>query len=284
MNKNARRKVGKLIIGVLAIILVSLISIVSTIAYLSDKAGEETHQFTLGKGVDIELIQDTAEPEEFYPEKEYPEKAASVKIPLDTAMEYEYVGVKVQFFTEKTAYINNENALKFVGTSYSVFSGDYGKIISYSEEASNLNVTSGTMNKETRIGWKEYEDSVDGKTSESSDGTIYLYYGVKTDSNTGNNITGDELTKVLHGSELMIFDSIRINKTCSQTYPPNTVGSGDPIKLYHQDNNSAENAITRYIYKDQLKGFRIVVTAYAIQGDIEPDVAETSLVELIKNN
>lgn len=275
MDKNARRKMGKILIGVLAIILVSLLSIVSTIAYLSDKDGEEEHKFTLGEGVDIDLIQDTAEPEEFYPEKEYPEKHASVKIP-DTAMEYEYVGVKVQFFTEKVDYINNENALKFVGTSYSDFSRDYGKIISYSEEASNLNVTSGTMNKETRTGWKEYEDPATGKSSKSTNGTIYLYYGVKAD-----NTTGDELTKVLHGSELMIFDSIRINETCSQTYPPNTVTSGDPIKLYHQDNNDVGDAITRYIYEDQLKGFRIVVTAYAVEGDIDPGEAEKTLVSMI---
>lgn len=275
MDKNARRKMGKILIGVLAIILVSLLSIVSTIAYLSDEDGEEVHTFTLGEGVDIELIQDTAEPEEFYPEKEYPEKAASVKIP-DTAMEYEYVGVKVQYFTEKVDYINNENALKFVGTSYSDFSRDYGKIISYSEEASNLNVTSGTMNKETRTGWKEYEDPTRGKTSESTNGTIYLYYGVN-----GNGDTGNRLATVLHGSELMIFDSIRINEKCNQTYPPNTVTSGDPIKLYHQDNNDVENAITRYIYKDQLKGFRIVVTAYAVEGDIDPGEAEKTLVSMI---
>ena len=278
MNKKARRKVGKLFLFILAIILVALLSIMSTIAYLSDKDGEEIHKFTLGEGVDIILEQDTSDPEEFYPEKEYPQKHASVIIPA-TAMEYEYVGVKVQFFTEDETIVNGQCALKFVETSYLDFSRDYGKIISYPEKASNLNVTSGNKSVEVRTGWKEYEDPTNGKTSESTDGTIYLYYGVNADDNTG-----DTLTKVLHGSELMVFDSIKINENCNQKYLPNTVEAGAPIKLYHQDNDREENAITRYIYKDQLKGFRIVVTAYAVEGDIAPDVAETSLVELIKNN
>lgn len=284
MNKNTRRKVGKLIIGVLAIILVSLLSIVSTIAYLTGEDGEKIHEFTLGNGVDIELIQDTQEPAVFYPEKEYPEKHASVKIPSDVGIDYEYVGVKVQFFTEETGqYINNENALRFAKTSYFDFSKDYGKIISYSEEATNLNVSSGTMNKETRMGWKEYVDSTNGKTSNSEDGTIYLYYGVKMDDFTGTNVTGDKLAQVAKGTELMIFDSLRINKDCSQTYPLNLMREGDPpMKLYDYDSNT--KYIERYVYNDQLKGFRIVVTAYAIQGDIDAGDAETALVELIKNN
>lgn len=269
MDKNARKKIGKFLIGVLAVILVSLLSIVSTIAYLSDKDGEEVHKFTLGEGVDIELIQDTAEPEEFYPEKEYPEKAASVKIP-DTAMEYEYVGVKVQFFTEKETMVDNQQALMFNETSYSDFSKNYGKIISYSKEASQMNQTEGTLDLETRKGWVEYSDS-----KKDSKGTIYLYYGVKEDGNIG-----DTLSKVIHGSELMIFDSIKINKDCSQKYPVAVSGESG-IWLYNQDGTKYAK---RIIGENQLKGFRIVVTAYAVQGDIDASDAESSLVALIKNN
>lgn len=274
MDKNARRKVGKLIIFVLAIILVSLLSIMSTIAYLSDKDGEEIHKFTLGEGVDIELIQDTAEPDMFYPEKEYPEKHASVKIP-NTAMEYEYVGVKVQFFTEKETTVNSQQALMFDKTSYSDFSRDYGKIISYSKEASEITGASGTMDSETRKGWVEYVDSNSVSSKDSENGTIYLYYGVNE-----NGTTGDTLAKVRHDSELMIFDSIKINKDCNQKYPV-TLPEGSHILLYNQDGTEY---VERVIGNDQLKGFRVVVTAYAVQGDIDATDAESSLVSLIENN
>lgn len=269
MDKNKRRKAGKLFLSLVAIILVALLSIVSTIAYLSDTDGEEVHKFTLGEGVDIDLIQDTAEPEVFYPEKEYPEKHASVKIPA-TAMEYEYVGVKIRFYTEKEATVNSQQALMFDKTSYSDFSRDYGKIISYSKKASEMSQTSGALDSETRKGWVAYNNSKD-----DSNGTIYLYYGVKEDGTTG-----DTLAKVSHDSELMIFDSIKINKDCNQKYPV-TLPEGSHILLYNQDGTEY---VERVIGNDQLKGFRIVVTAYAIQGDIDATAAESSLVSLIENN
>ncbi len=268
MDKNARAKIGKFLIGVLAVILVSLLSIVSTIAYLSDEDGEEVHTFTLGEGVDIELIQDTAEPEEFYPEKEYPEKAASVEIPI-TAMEYEYVGVKVQFFTELETAINSQQALIFNQTAYSDFSQHYGKLISYSESGTVLNQTSGTLDSETRNGWVEYVDASSNQSRDSEKGTIYLWCG-----------DGDTLAKVKHGSKLMIFDSIRINKDCDQKYPV-SVPIGSEILLYNQDGTLYTK---RVIGDGQLKGFRIVVTAYAVQGDIDAADAKTALVSLIENN
>lgn len=291
MDKNTKRKLGKFFMFVLAVILVSLISIMSTIAYLSDTDGEEVHTFTLGEGVDVELIQDTAEPEEFYPEKEYPEKHASVKIP-DTAMEYEYIGVKVQFFTEVETTIKDQQALQFKKTSYSDFSKEYGTIISYSKEASEPAITSETdsksntetMDLETRIGWKEYEDSNGKKSRDSADGTIYLYYGVKQDGNQ-KPITGDTLTKVKHDSEWMLFDSIKVNKNCDQKYSV-PLPEGSEIQLYNQSEGNEEPVLytTRVIRNDQLKGFRIVVTAYAVQGDINPDEAEQAIISLIKKN
>lgn len=279
LEKNTRRKVGKLIIFVLAIILVSLLSIVSTIAYLSDKDGEEVHKFTLGEGVDIELIQDTAEPDVFYPEKEYPEKHASVQIP-DTAMEWEYVGVKVQFFKEVETTVRNQQALKFKEISYSEFSNDYGKITSYDKAASVMNPAeeTETLKLETRKGWVEYVDTTTTaaiKSRDSENGTIYLYYGVNEDGDTDNT-----LAKVKHGSELMIFDSIKINADCDQKY---SVGlpNGSQIQLYNQDDTPY---VIRIIGNDQLKGFRIIVTAYAVQGNIEAEEAEKALISLIEQN
>ena len=281
MDKNTRRKAGKLFLSLVAIILVALLSIVSTIAYLSDKDGVEIHRFTLGEGVDVDLIQDTAEPEEFYPEKEYPEKRAMVKIP-DTAMEYEYIAVKVQFFTEKeierisgfslfsASRSTTTNALQFVGTSYSDFSKDYGKLKSYPEVATNTAIASGSMISGTRPGWKVY-----GETRNSENGTLYLYYGEKYDNGTDKVITGDTLTKVEHGSELMLFDSIKINKDCDEKYP---CAVPEGIELYDQN---GVLYTTRIIQDDQLKGFRIVVTAYAVQGDIKPEEAQNALVQMM---
>lgn len=279
MDKNAKRKVGKLLIGVLAVILVSFLSIVSTIAYLSDTDGEEVHKFTLGEGVDIELIQDTAEPEEFYPEKEYSEKHASVKIPKDTAMEYEYVGVKVQYFMEKETQKNGTQILQFQEIAYSSsnadsFSDKYGKIFSDAKKTpfqeNDVNQTKADLRSGTRNGWVEYNDS-----SKAKNGTVYLYYGLKEDGTTGT-----ELAKVKHGSRLWIFDSIIINQDCKEKYAVSLL-AGDTIDLYDQYENYYA---TRAISDDKLKGFRIVVTAYAVQGDIDAEEAKTSLVSLIENN
>lgn len=245
----------------------------STIAYLSDKTGEEIHTFTLGEGVDIELIWDERIPDVFYPEKEYPEKHAYVTIP-DTAMKYEYVGVKVQFFKEEEARIDSQNVLQFKKTNYSTFANNYGKIISYAKEATEKNedidITE-TLNAGTRSGWREYTAPNNNKSSDSDDGTIYLY--------CGNNTNGD-LAQVFHGSSLWIFDSIRINEDCSQKYATN-LPEGSTIKLYNQDGTYYAERTIGY---DQLKGFRIVITAYAVQGDIPAAEAKTALINMIKGN
>lgn len=245
----------------------------STIAYLSDKDGEEIHQFTLGEGVDIELIQDTTEPEEFCPEKEYPEKHASVRIPA-TAMEYEYVGTKVQFFTEKEVTVNGQNALQFQPMSYKEFSQKYGKI--YSDDSktplveNDVSKTKTDLRSGTRNGWMEY-----GNSSESDKGTIYLYYGLQN-----NGTTGTKLANVKHGSRLWIFDSIIVNQDCNEKYVTG-LAPGETIKLYNQNGTLYKE---KSFSSDQLKGFRIVVTAYAIQGNIDATAAESSLVSLINNN
>lgn len=278
MDKNTRRKVGKLFISLLAIILVALLSIMSTIAYLSDKDGEQIHQFTLGEGVEVDLLQDTRDPDEFYPGKEYPEKAARVSLPT-TAMEYEYVGVKVQFFTEKEVQSPStynlfqmksrsaSNVLQFVKMSYDDFSSRYGTLQSYPEVAANTSNASGAMVAGIRKGWREY-----GGSCGISDGSLYVYCGVDENGNTGNS-----LKTVKHGSELMLFDSIKINDTCNEKYSVD-LPKGSELELYNQDGSKYG---TRIISDDQLKGFRIVVTAYAVQGDIGAEDAQDAMVKMM---
>lgn len=278
MDKNTRRKAGKLFISLLAIILVALLSIVSTIAYLSDRDGVQIHQFTLGEGVDVELTQDTGDPEEFYPGKEYPEKAAKITIPT-TAMEYEYLAVKVQFFTEQEVQtpssvslfrmraLSTSNVLQFVEMPYNEFLNRYGTLQSYPEVASNTAIASNPMVSGTRKGWREY-----GGSSGMSDGTLYVYCGVDDNGNTGT-----ALEKVKHGSELMLFDSIKINDNCNEKYSVD-LPKGSELELYNQDGTLYG---TRIISDDQLKGFRIVVTAYAVQGDIGAEEAQNALVQMM---
>ena len=105
-----------------------------------------------------------------------------------------------------------------------------------------------------------------------SDGTLYVYCGVDDNGNTGT-----ALEKVKHGSELMLFDSIKINDNCSEKYSVDLPKRSE-LELYNQDGTLYG---TRIISDDQLKGFRIVVTAYAVQGDIEEREAQNALVKMM---
>ena len=94
----SNRRQKKKYTGMIGIVLVSLLAISITYAYLQSHTEEVTNTFTLGEGVKVELEHESGLHEDFTPGMEY-DQPATVIVP-STAMDQEYIAVKVEFFAE----------------------------------------------------------------------------------------------------------------------------------------------------------------------------------------
>lgn len=263
-----RRKLKKMLSGVLAVALVALLSILLTVAYLRDKTDEKTHTFTLGANVDIILNQDTRTNITAEPGKEYPSLQTTVTIP-QSAMATEYIAVKVFFYKEEEKTSESQQKyLQYTPISYADFKSDYGDLYSYNKSGLETSSPGDTKQTSYRSDWL-----LDATTESVSSGAVFYYKGTATDG---------KITPVAHGSTVVVFDSVQLSQSFSQKY---TGLSSFPTTLPLEDETGSNITGGRTIQnKDQLKGFKIVVCAYAVQGNIDAGAAKTALKNLADSN
>lgn len=263
VSKKNRKKI---LFGVLAVGLVALLSIIMTWAYLRDKTDEKTHTFTLGQGVDILLTQAEDVDIKIIPGKEYSQLKAMVSIPA-SAMEKEYIATKVLFFREKETMINGKISLQYEPISYADFKKDYGEICSYSQEGIDDIAAVGTTSTGCRTDW-----TLDASSEQDKTGSVFYY--------TGNNTDGS-VASVLHDKKIVVFDSVKMKSDYDLKYTT-AVSSAGQIGLYDETGKFLKD---RTIVNDgQLQGFKIVVCAYAVQGNISKEQGKEALENLVKSN
>lgn len=276
-STGSRRKLKNILFGVLAVALVALLSILLTVAYLRDKTDEKTHTFTLGESVDIVLKQDENPNITAEPNREYPDLKATVKIP-SSAMSKEYIAVKVFFYAEEEKEDTGQKYLKYKPISYETFKQQYGDLYSYDKPG--LDAIGQVGNETTRAGCRS-DWILDSTTENNTAGAMFYYKGVAT---------GTAIEPVAHDSNseksVIVFDSVRLKQDFELKYSlAQNANASFPISLPLYDENGNKLPDDRKIQnKDQLKGFKIVVCAYAVQGNIEIDAAKTALHDLAVNN
>lgn len=246
----AKGKKKKNKIGILGILLVSLLAISITLAYLQSHTEKAINTFTLGEGVKVELEQVEVE-KVFAPGVSY-ERKAIVKIP-DTAMSREFIAVKIYFYQDEM----NEagNLITTPVEDVEQFSSAKVTISSYSEVEATYDGDGGNIGieKGTRKGWHAIY--------EKGSNCITCYYGVQE---SGGDIT---FTPVSTGAAVTVFDFVKVQNTYDDKYEK---ASENP-ELVNQKGVS-QGAISS-ISVGQMKNFRIVVNAYAVQGDISNEQA-----------
>ena len=276
-STGSRRKLKNILFGVLAVALVALLSILLTVAYLRDKTDEKTHTFTLGESVDIVLKQDENPNITAEPNREYPDLKATVKIP-SSAMSKEYIAVKVFFYEEEEKEDTGQKYLKYKPISYKTFKQQYGDLYSYDKPG--LDAIGQVGNETTRAGCRS-DWILDSTTENNTAGAMFYYKGVAT---------GTAIEPVAHDSNseksVIVFDSVRLKQDFELKYSlAQNANASFPLGLPLYDENGNKLPDDRKIQnKDQLKGFKIVVCAYAVQGNIEIDAAKTALHDLAVNN
>lgn len=270
----------KILFGVLAVALVALLSILLTVAYLRDKTDEKTHTFTLGTNVDVCLTQKEDTNITAEPDREYPDLKATVKIP-SSAMSKEYIAVKVFFYEEEEKEDTGQKYLKYNPISYETFQNQYGDLYSYNK--AGLDAIEKTENETTRAGCRS-DWILDNDTKTLNTGAVFYYR---------ETATGTEIAPVTHAAmserNVIVFDSVRLRNDYSKTYNfVQNAGITFPteLPLYEENNTTLSGSHTtiRIKSKDQLKGFKIVVCAYAVQGNIDAGAAKTALKNLADSN
>ena len=276
-STGSRRKLKNILFGVLAVALVALLSILLTVAYLRDKTDEKTHTFTLGTNVDVCLTQKEDTNITAEPNREYPALKATVTLP-SSAMPREYIAVKVFFYEEEEKEDTGQKYLKYKPISYKTFKQQYGDLYSYDKPG--LDAIGQVGNETTRAGCRS-DWILDSTTENNTAGAMFYYKGVAT---------GTAIEPVAHDSNseksVIVFDSVRLKQDFELKYSlAQNANASFPLGLPLYDENGNKLPDDRKIQnKDQLKGFKIVVCAYAVQGNIEIDAAKTALHDLAVNN
>lgn len=243
---NTNRK--KVWIGILGIVLVSLLVIAITLAYLQSHTEDATNTFTLGDGVEIELEHDSNLHEDFTPGLEY-DMPAKVKIP-DTAMDWEYIAVKIEYYVEKQGPDGNLTLKKIDDNN--TFLNEYAKLQSYDAKGDSIATAGAIKVAGTRKGWTTNDNK-------------FFYYGEKSANGTM------QLTKVSSGASITVFDQIKINDPYIHVYSIEKMNPSLNTDMVTMAGIAASSVSE--IKKDQLETFHTVVTAYAVQGNISNEQA-----------
>lgn len=254
ISKNNRKTI---IVGFLGTVLVILLSVAITLAYLQSHTEEVINTFTLGEGVDIELEHNTDENEIFIAGKEY-DKLAQVIVPETATVNAEHIAVKIEYFVEKQGEDGN---LTLVQIDNQEFLDSYAYIQSYDVPGTSTDITGILKNKGTRNDWY------------TEDGRIY-YYGTK--DGDGN----FQLKSVAPGTTITVFDQIKVQDPYNHIYD---IAIEEPT-LTKVQNGEIVTIKVPSIKTEQLETFHTVVTAYAVQGDISTEQAMEEFAFLLNNS
>lgn len=297
MTEEERRK--KKVFVVLAIVMVCCLAIVGTLAWLRYRTDDAVNTFTLGAGVKVELKEEKYEKQEnldrvadFTPGMLL-DKDPTVYIPTGASVE-EYIAVTVRYYIEHVDYATK--TIKYEEVPYETFQ-DYATIWSFqsfqtvtggavatgsgvisSEEEKNYNLADGFRN-----GWvhdSNYRIFYYGSTTKD-------YPLVATDSAI-DEFDDVIFTPVTSGAAITLFDKVEVSKN----YDRYSKGFNEDKYRYTEKDtykytciyNGEEKSGTVDKTKGQLKGFRIDVSAYAVQGNIDAKTAKEQLNGLIEEH
>ena len=257
----SNRRQKKKYTGMIGIVLVSLLAISITYAYLQSHTEEVTNTFTLGEGVKVELEHESGLHEDFTPGMEY-DQPATVIVP-STAMDQEYIAVKVEFFAEVQGDDGNLTLTKINNAD---FLDSYAHFQSYALSGGVADTTNASKQTGARTGWTEDENNPE-----------IFYYGELGDGNM-------QLTQVSSGTSITFFDQIKVNDPYKHVYSMSDNATIQEVDLTVADEYKyIVSDETRELKKGQLVTFHTVVSAYAVQGDISSEQAMGEFEYLFNN-
>lgn len=260
MEKNRK----KIILAIFAIVMVCSLIIAGTLAWLRYRTDPAVNTFTLGSGVNIELKEEKYEKDEkkndFTPGMVI-DKDPTVYVPDSVQME-EYIAVTVRYYIEKVD--DNGQKIELMEVSYGDFKKNYAKIHSFCNNTGDSANVDGNRSvpTEQEENYRLAEGIRNGWVTENNN---VFYYG----SGTGNSL---QLTPVVSGSSITLFDKVVINDSYPHTYT-----TGGVYNLFQGNSNIG----TKNVAKGQLEGFRIDICAYAVQGNITSEEGKEALDSLM---
>lgn len=288
VEKNRKKRI---ILVVLAIVMVCCLIIAGTLAWLRYRTDEAINTFTLGDGVKIKLEEkkyDTEENkkrrEEFTPGMLL-DKDPTVYIPeVETD---EYIAVVVRYYIEEVDYNTKEITLKEV--NYNKFK-EYATLHSFKEVKTGGIVTGSVISAEEEKLYK-LGDGIRNGWVHDPNYRIFYYGSVKGNSNSSTidlNATSEdvEFTPVTSGAAITLFDKVKVSKAYDRynkdfTEEKYRYKNTDDYILKNVINGTIENQVVHKA-KGQLKGFRINICAFAVQGNVSSMEGKKALNGLIE--
>lgn len=281
----------RIILIILAIVMVCCLIVVGTLAWLRYRTPEEVNTFTMGKGVKIELKEEKFDKDENQERvKEFTpgmmlDKDPTVYIP-SVEMD-EYIAVAVRYYIEEV-YDNDKIRLKEV--SYEEFK-DYATIYSFMKTKSGESVTGSVISEE-----ENYEPPSEGFRNgwvPDQDYRIF-YYGTVTGADANPVVTSNsaiekvELQKVTSGDAITLFDKVEVSNSYDRYYNEefnfNKYRYRKGTYTIEENVEGTVRASTVTKTEGQLKGFRIHVCAYAVQGNTDSKIGIENLNNLIEQH
>ena len=282
MTVEKRRK--KKILVILAIVLVCCLAIIGTLAWLRWRTPEVENTFTLGNGVKVEL-----EEKKYWEEKNQErvknftpgmllDKDPTVCIPEEVKVD-EYIAATVRYYIEEVDYTKNTIQLKEVSYndfekyaeiySFAEAKGRSGESVSGSSEISTKDESKYDLKKGIRNGWVHDENYRIFYYGVVSNSAIKTKSEVSTTVSTTGYNDDIEFTSVTSGAAITLFDKVKIAKAYDR------YGQGFEFDKYRYkageytyiDIDGKESAGVLKT-EGELRGFKIVITAYAVQGNI----------------
>lgn len=290
VEKNRKKRI---ILIVLAIVMVCCLIIAGTLAWLRYRTDEAINTFTLGDGVKIELEEkkyDTEENkkrrEEFTPGMLL-DKDPTVYIPeVETD---EYIAVVVRYYIEEVDYNTKEITLKEV--NYNKFK-EYATLHSFKEVKAGGTVTGSVISAEEEKLYK-LGDGIRNGWVHDPNYRIFYYGSVKGNSNSSTidlNVTSEdvEFTSVTSGAAITLFDKVKVSKAYDRynkdfNEEKYRYKNTDDYILKKVINGTIENQVVHKT-KGQLKGFRINICAFAVQGNVSSMEGKKALNGLIEEH
>lgn len=304
MTAGKRRK--KKLLVMLAFVILCCAAIIGTLAWLRWRTPEAVNTFTLGSGVKVELKEDKYNSDENKKRREnftpgmWLDKDPTVYIP-DVKMD-EYIAVVVRYYIEEVEDVpegNIKGNIKLKEVSYSDFQ-KYAEIYSFKETVSGTSVTGSVISSEDEENYSSPEQEFRNGWVHDAERRVFYYGSVSGTAvspivTTNSAIDDIAFTKVSSGDAITLFDKVKISNKYNKfdkfydstkiPFPFDTYRytEGDYNDL--RPSSPSPNPIP-VIHKNQgeLKGFRINIAAYAVQGNVDSKEGKFILNELIEKH
>lgn len=294
VEKNRKKRI---ILVILAIVMVCCMIVIGTLAWLRYRTDEAINTFTLGEGVKIDLKEEKYDTEENKKRREQftpgmmLDKDPTVYIP-EVEMD-EYIAVVVRYYIEDVDYKTNKITLKEV--NYNEFK-EYATIHSFKTTKGGEVVTGSVISAAEEELYNLGEGIRNGWVHDPS--YRIFYYGSAKDNFNGNTIDSNaaiedvDFTPVTSGAAITLFDKVKVSKAYdryNRDFNEEKYRYKITEKFTMKDRIVVgETTETKIIEvekkKGQLKGFRINICAFAVQGNVSSAEGKKALNGLIEEH